>query len=339
MSFPRCSTFGFRTFKKVYFRACRWGFCPMSPIDDYVNYCQAAGMSAGTLKVKRSRLKHAERNVDLLTASETDLIDYLAKQKWRAETRRSARSHLRGFYTWATRHGLRADNPSAYLPPVKVPHGKPKPASDGALERALATADVTLRAMLLLAAYAGLRRAEIATLRVADVEVTRIRVTGKGGRVRLVPIHPELHEALQAQIATVWPSEYVFPGRFPGTHIGVYYVWEHIKQATGGAPPHHLRHRFATRAYRHTRDLRAVQELLGHSSPTTTARYVAVDDDAMAAAVMGVAMQKNPSPTGWGGAYSSKYQLRSSAGISSGSRSITALNPMGDIGSPSSLSA
>jgi len=272
-------------------------------MDGYLSYCQAAGMSAGTIKIKRSKLTHAARELDLLSCTENDLVDYLARQNWLPETRRSSRSHLRGFYAWAVRHGLRADNPSAYLPPVKVPQGKPKPASDGALERALATADVTLRAMLLLAAYAGLRRAEIATLRVADVEVTRIRVTGKGGRVRLVPIHPELHEALQAQIARVWPSEYVFPGRFPGTHIGVYYVWEHIKQATGGAPPHHLRHRFATRAYRHTRDLRAVQELLGHSSPTTTARYVAVDDDAMAAAVMGVAMQKNPSPAGGGGLF------------------------------------
>jgi integrase len=78
-------------------------------------------------------------------------------------------------------------------------------------------------------------------------------------------------------------------GRFGGTHIGTYYVWQHVKEATGGTPPHHLRHRFATRAYRHTRDLRAVQQLLGHSSPTTTARYVGVDDDAMVNAVLGVA--------------------------------------------------
>jgi integrase/recombinase XerC len=261
----------------------------MKAITDYLRYCEAAGMSAGTLKVKRSRLLHAAARVDLLTATENDLIDYLAGQTWRAETRRSARSHLRGFYTWAMRTGLRDDNPSAYLPPVKVPHGKPKPATDDAMERALAVADVTLRAMLLLAAYAGLRRNEIATLKVRDVEATRIRVTGKGGRVRLVPIHPELHEALQAQIRRVYPSQYVFPGRFPGTHIGVYYVWEHIKNATGGTPPHHLRHRFATRAYRTGNDLRAVQELLGHSSPVTTARYVAIDDDALAAAVMGVA--------------------------------------------------
>jgi len=261
----------------------------MNEITDYLTFCRAGGMAPGTLKVKRSRLEHAAKRLDLMTATEADLLAYLANQTWLAETRRSARSHLRGFYTWAMRSGLREDNPSEHLPPVKVPHGKPKPATDDAMERALAVADVTLRAMLLLAAYAGLRRNEIATLKVRDVEATRIRVTGKGGRVRLVPIHPELHEALQAQIRRVWPSEYVFPGRFPGTHIGVYYVWEHIKAATGGTPPHHLRHRFATRAYRIGNDLRAVQELLGHSSPMTTARYVEVDDDAMTAAVMGVA--------------------------------------------------
>jgi integrase len=258
-------------------------------IDGYLAYCQAAGMSAGTIKIKRSKLTHATRELDLLTCTENDLVDYLARQNWRPETRRSARSHLRGFYTWAVRHGLRADNPSAYLLPVKVPHGQPKPATDDAMERALAVADVTLRAILLLGAYAGLRNAEIASLRIKDVEATRLRVTGKGGRVRMVHIHPELHEALQAQIAKVRPNEYVFPGRFGGTHIGTYYVWQHVKEATGGTPPHHLRHRFATRAYRHTRDLRAVQQLLGHSSPTTTARYVGVDDDAMVNAVLGVA--------------------------------------------------
>jgi len=272
----------------------------MNAIRDYLRYCEAAGMSPGTLKVKRSRLEHAAARVDLLTATESDLIEYLASQTWLAETRRSSRSHLRGFYTWAVRHGLRDDNPSTYLPPVKVPHGKPKPASEDVIMRALDNADVTLRAMILLAAYAGLRRNEIATLKVRDVEATRIRVTGKGGRVRLVPIHPELHEALQAQIRKVWPNEYVFPGRFPGTHIGAYYVWEHIKAATGGTPPHHLRHRFATRAYRTSNDLRSVQILLGHSSPTTTARYVDVDDDALTAAVMGVTMEKTP-PDGGGG--------------------------------------
>ena len=258
-------------------------------IQSWLTFCQASGMSLGTIKVKRHYLERLAERVDLIAATETDLVEFMNNTGWRPETRKSARSQVRSFYSWAHRMGLVESNPAQYLPTVKVPPSKPKPASDDALERALATADVTLRAMLLLAAYAGLRRNEIATLRVEDVYPERLRVTGKGGRTRLVPLHPVLREALAAQIALVRPSYWVFPGRKPGDHIGVYYVWEHIREATGGTPPHELRHRFATKAYRTGNDIRAVQELLGHSSPTTTARYVEVDEDALTAAVLGVA--------------------------------------------------
>ena len=282
-------------FKKFLCQRVAWAFCPisrghaMNVIDQWLNYCQASGMSTGTLKIKRNYLERLSAVLDPLSATESDLVAFLNNPNWRAETRRSARSHLRSFYSWAHRTGHIQTNPAQYLMPVKVPPGKPKPADPDAINAALENADVTLRCMILLAAYAGLRRNEIATLRVKDVEPTRLRVTGKGGRVRLVPIHPVLNDALAAQIALVRPSEWVFPGRKWGEHIGVYYVWEHIKRATGGLPPHTLRHRFATNAYRYANDLRMVQELLGHSSPNTTALYVAVDDDKLAATVASVA--------------------------------------------------
>jgi integrase len=60
---------------------------------------------------------------------------------------------------------------------------------------------------------------------------------------------------------------------------------EHARPGTSGST---LRHRFAMRAYMSERDLRAVQELLGHAKPETTARYAAVPDGALLAAVMGV---------------------------------------------------
>jgi site-specific recombinase XerD len=58
-----------------------------------------------------------------------------------------------------------------------------------------------------------------------------------------------------------------------------------------GITAHQLRHRFATAAYAHQRDLRAVQELLGHASPATTARYTAVPDRAKFDAVMAAGPQ------------------------------------------------
>jgi integrase/recombinase XerC len=68
------------------------------------------------------------------------------------------------------------------------------------------------------------------------------------------------------------------------------YVGKRVKAALGGTwTTHSCRHRFATRAYAGTHDLRAVQLLLGHSKPETTARYVAVAHDDLLAAVLAVA--------------------------------------------------
>jgi integrase len=82
---------------------------------------------------------------------------------------------------------------------------------------------------------------------------------------------------------------YLFPGDDDG-HLSARYVG---KLMAGALPDHStahtLRHRFATRAYRGTRNLRAVQALLGHSSVATTERYTAVDDDEIRAAMMSAA--------------------------------------------------
>ena len=66
-------------------------------------------------------------------------------------------------------------------------------------------------------------------------------------------------------------------------------MYRRIVALTGGWSPHTLRHRFASAVYRGSHDIRATQELLGHSSVATTQRYVAVDEDAVTAAVRSIA--------------------------------------------------
>ena len=108
---------------------------------------------------------------------------------------------------------------------------------------------------------------------------------GKGGKVRRVPIHPRLAAALVGLDGWAFPSP-----RRPGRPVTADYVADRLEQVLPkGYTAHNLRHRFATMAYRGSHDLRAVQQLLGHSDPGTTARYTLVGDDELTAAVLAVA--------------------------------------------------
>ena len=130
--------------------------------------------------------------------------------------------------------------------------------------------------MILLATFGGLRRSEIARVHADDIEGDFLLVTGKGGRRRSIPIHPVLAPHLEI-IKT--RGGWAFPGRFTG-HCHPDHVGKNLSRLLGsGWTGHTLRHRFATTAYSGSRDLRAVQELLGHASVTTTQIYTMVTVD------------------------------------------------------------
>jgi integrase len=151
----------------------------------------------------------------------------------------------------------------------------------------------------MLAAYAGLGRAEIAGLQWDDISDGRVRVRGKGGRVRVVPLLPELAAELTAERARRdasgsgtgyrYRAGLAGPWLFPGTRGGPILpdsLGRAALKALGAAySVHTLRHRFATRAYAGTRDLLAVQQLLGHSKPETTTRYARASAAALVEAV------------------------------------------------------
>lgn len=149
---------------------------------------------------------------------------------------------------------------------------------------AIAAADSRVRLMLRLAAEACLRRAEVAKVHRHDLTRgpfgAELLVHGKGAKLRVVPISDDLAEAIAC--ADGW----LFPGDDDG-HLSPRYVGDLVGDVLpAGWTMHKLRHRFATRAYRGTRNLRAVQTLLGHSSVATTERHTAVDSDEIRAAMM-----------------------------------------------------
>lgn len=256
-----------------------------SVLGAYVTALRAAHRSPGTVRLHRHYLRHLARHVDHpLTASTADLARALAVPTWSAETRKSARGALVSFYRWAHGSGLLDVDPAAGLPPVTVPAGQARPAPDAVLGAALLRAHPREALMLLLAAYAGLRCAEIARVHARDYVDGLLYVHGKGGKVRVVPVeHPDLVAALTRA------GGYLFPGR-DGGHLSPGTVSRLLSRALPEAwTGHTLRHRFATRAYAGTRDVLAVGRALGHARPETTQRYVQLPPDALLAVVRAAA--------------------------------------------------
>ena len=217
-----------------------------------------------------------------------DLVDWLGAHDWAAETRRSYRASLRTFYAWAVLAGHLDRSPAALLPAIRPPRSRPRPAPETALRMALAAGRERERLMVMLAAYVGLRRGEVARVHTRDVEPDldgwSLRITGKGGHVRRVPLSPAIALALRSL-----PEGWVFPGAVEG-HLSPEYVGKLISRLLpDGWTAHTLRHRFATRAYAHDRDLVTVQELLGHARIETTRIYTEAPAGALRAAVMAAA--------------------------------------------------
>lgn len=258
-------------------------------IDAWTRYARAAGLPATTQKTRVTHLRRLARDLDPTTpasVSVEDLVDWMSTYEWARETRRGHRSTLRVFFTWAASTGRRDDNPALRLPVVKVGHVLPRPISEMDYTDALAAASDRNRLMLRLAAELGLRRAEVAGLHSNDLFLLSsgayaLTVRGKGNRTRIMPVTADLARELRAR-----PPGYVFPGNYQGGHLSPEYVGKCISALlVDQHSMHSLRHRFATRAYCETGDLLSLQQLLGHASPTTTQRYVALDADRLRAIV------------------------------------------------------
>ena len=204
-----------------------------------------------------------------------------------------ALSAVRSLFRYACREGILEANPAQAVKTPKAPKTLPRHLRPGEVESLIEApeGDGPLvrrdRAILELLYAAGLRVSELVGLDWTDVDLSArvVRVMGKGSKERMVPFGKPAAEALRGWLG-VWegvrdPAQEGEPvflnhqgGRLTDRSVRrVIDKWVETAAVARGVHPHTLRHTFATHLLENGADLRAIQELLGHSSLSTTQRY------------------------------------------------------------------
>lgn len=243
-------------------------------------------VSPAARKLQQHYVRRFTEEFDWRTVKAEQISIWIHRDGWAANTRVVAYASIKKFYYWACDViGERDDNPMRHVSRPKPRRGLPRPVPEDLLRTVLGdVTDEDTALMLRLGALQGLRRAEIANLRVSDVDFERgvILVRGKGDKVRSVPLHPDVRPLLAGR-----GGEWVFPSRSMVGPISTRTVARRVTTAMGGGfTAHQLRHRFASAIYEASgHDLRVTQELLGHASVATTQIYTAVSSEAKVTAV------------------------------------------------------
>lgn len=254
-------------------------------IDTYAAWMRAGGLSERTIETRTQVLTRADEALTygLCGASHRELQTWLGQRGWSRTTRAVYHGHLTAFYSWAT-SGSQPEldyNPMTELLKPRRPRGIPKPVPDAVLTQMLRTENPRIRLWATLAAYAGLRCGEIATIHREDVDEQQLRVTGKGDKPRVVATHPAVWRAVEP--LPRGPLARRELGPVTGTWISQY-TRDYCKTRWPGVSLHRCRHWYATKQLQAGADIRSVQENLGHADLSSTQVYTAVTDDRRAAA-------------------------------------------------------
>jgi site-specific recombinase XerD len=242
-------------------------------IQRHCAHLKQRGLSDRTIGARRDILSRIDRDlpmgIDQATVEE--LSDWLARDGWTRKTRATYYEHVKGYFDWATdENNPHLDwNPAASLARPSVPEGVPKPVTDDEVAEAIRTAG-QWKVPIILAAYAGLRCVELATVERRDINRHTITVTGKGDKTRVIPTADPAWEAVEP-----------LTGRLvAGTaHQIAMGARRHFARAgLAGVTMHRFRHWFATTMLANGVDLLTVSKLLGHSSTAVTARYCLISD-------------------------------------------------------------
>jgi len=227
---------------------------------------------------------------------------HIARQGLSRSTAQRKLASLRSFFKYLYREGVVDKNPAKTVASPKKEKPQPKVLSvdDAALlvEAPGDKARASARDSAILETFysCGLRISEISSLDVEDIDFDSgmLRVTGKGGKERVVPVGSKALAALAKYLSVRQEKETgKSAGGRPcflnarGGRLGVRSIrrlvekYARDKNLTGRVTPHTLRHTFATHMLEGGTDLRSIQEMLGHSSLSTTQKYTHLNMDSL----------------------------------------------------------
>lgn len=285
----------------------------MLPLESYLRHLSVErGLSKNTLSAYASDLAKYQ---DFLEANSLELLSvgpkelerfslWLNEAGLRASSIGRTLAAVRGIHKFLVLENLRTDDPTSKLRPPKLPGRLPKALTINQVMDLLAAAGpepedevfdplrLRDRAIVELMYSTGARVSEIVGLDLDEIDDSGlIRVRGKGSKERVVPVGSYAMRSLQAylvrarpSLGTVGSTNALFLNQ-RGSRLSRQSIWEIIQtagQAIGvEVSPHALRHSFATHLIEGGADVRVVQELLGHSSVTTTQIYTLMTIDSL----------------------------------------------------------
>lgn len=228
-----------------------------------------------------------------------DVLDHLITLRKEGLSARSVSRHLsaiRQFHRFMIIEQIASEDPAGVMDSPRFLDKLPHMLSNEEVERLIDAPDPKTErgrrdAAIIEVFYScGLRISELAALRQRDVSVdeSAVRVRGKGNKVRVVPLGERAMERILAwlEVRGTWkPKTSTLFVSTRGRRMGRTSVWQVVKDAARAAnirntvTPHMLRHSFATHLLDNGADLRAVQEMLGHSDIATTQIYTHVSTD------------------------------------------------------------
>jgi integrase/recombinase XerC len=258
-------------------------------IDDYMRVLRAAAQSPNTIATRRQHLQMMARRIgsEPWDVTRDQLAMWAGDQQWMPATRHARRMTFRGFYRWAKKAGRIKKDPSKGLPKIRQQEPSHRPTPDRVYHEALMRSRGIETVWLELGSDHGLRRAEMAVVHTDDVFKDllghSLRVHGKGGKTRIVPLTVRM-----ARILLDIEPGYLAPGAVDG-HISAQWLGIRVTRLMEGDwSTHSLRHRFGTRNAK-AGNVQNTKELMGHRSIDTTMVYVEVDRADMRAQLLAAA--------------------------------------------------